>query len=561
MASCKADGFFLQRNTTIAWISLGFLILLEYCLFRQYVLREIAPYYPATFDQNGYLQASYILYNNILTFGLKKALLSINLSPQTFFFPIQAAIAYLFFGASRLTALSLNFVYFALLQLIVFQTLKQITNRYLLGYLAIGILLSTQSFFFIGGAYDFRIDFMALCLYGIFACSVLYSDIFMIRKWVLISAGIAAFLIAIRFITIAYILGVASMSCFYYSLLYVLKNNRASNTLRLKNIILFTAMVLVLIFPILWLHRDLICSYYVVGHYSGAEKIMRAKEVGVIDFCSNLFYYPYVFIKQHVGEKTIIDMVGVVLIFAAWSFSTRFYAISTKKHSSVNYADVLTYLLISIIVPMIVLTVDQSKSVIVFGIVLVPFCLLFIFLIASFYQKIISTSPKVNWLLLLVTLFFLINGLNHYFSNHSSRSSLYDQQMMVVTTMINDIGNYAVKAGWQDIVVSADQIADYLIYPIQPFYYETHGVLLNVRPGLGATEVNPETQSSALSQLNSSQVVIVNEKGYSPNKFYPFEASIAPYRFLLKKIVEKNFSLLGKYSINNIAYDVYVKAG
>ncbi len=464
------------------------------------------------------------------------------------------------FGASRLTALSLNFFYFALLQVFLFQTIKKITNRYLFGFLLIGILLSTRSFFILGGAYDFRIDFMALCLFGMFVSSILNSNIFLNKKWALISAAMAFFLITIRFITASYIGCIALVMFFYYGGLCLLQRNVHENRQRVMNIVLFSVIVMLCVAPILWWHRDLIYSYYVVGHYTSMEKLMRAREAGVINFYTNLIYYPVTFYREHLGGRTVAKIVSV-LIFLAMSCLVSSFMKNKQAglKSNWNYQNTFIFLSVCMVVPIIILTLDQSKSPIVPGIILIPFILFITLSIGFFYEKIFLVTAKANELMMVITLFFLINGLNNYLSHTSSHSRLYDQRMVVVTTMINDIGNYAVKVGWQNVSISADQIADYLIYPVAPLYYEMHHVLLNVSPGLGATEVNPETKERAIEKLKKSHFFIANISGYVPNKIYPFEISIANDRAFLREVANKLFRVLGKYRINGNLYIIYPK--
>src|SRR6202043_1491422 len=58
-----------------------------------------------------------------------------------------------------------------------------------------------------GGLLDFRINFSAYCLYGIWVCSVIRSHLFLDRRWTIGSGLIAALLVLTRFLTISYLLG------------------------------------------------------------------------------------------------------------------------------------------------------------------------------------------------------------------------------------------------------------------------------------------------------------------------------------------------------------------
>ena len=83
------------------------------------------------------------------------------------------------------------------------------TGRIDFAWIGIALLLSAQTLFnTAGGIYDYRFDFSALCLYGIFACLIVWSGSF--RHTSRISAIVLASILLIydRFFTIAYVVGV-----------------------------------------------------------------------------------------------------------------------------------------------------------------------------------------------------------------------------------------------------------------------------------------------------------------------------------------------------------------
>ena len=91
------------------------LILIEYSFFYQLIVHKIADHYPPGIDQANYLYAGYKLYQHMIEQGILSGLSQYKFIPTSFLFVLQAAFFFLLFGASRLTALSLNFLYFAFL--------------------------------------------------------------------------------------------------------------------------------------------------------------------------------------------------------------------------------------------------------------------------------------------------------------------------------------------------------------------------------------------------------------------------------------------------------------
>ena len=98
-------------------------------------------------------------------------------------FPIEGALAGIIIGGTRLPQLVVLFLGFCALQVTAFTVARTIWKRRLYGYIALGLILSQITLWFWegGGLFDFRMDFLAYCLYGIWACAVLRSQLFLHR--------------------------------------------------------------------------------------------------------------------------------------------------------------------------------------------------------------------------------------------------------------------------------------------------------------------------------------------------------------------------------------------
>src|SRR3989338_2355096 len=179
----------IQINN-IDWLNrywwLGFILLIigEFILFRNFVYREMVPYIPMAFDQAGYLSVAYGLYEIAKSQGIWAAIVSAMTFPSGPLFMLQSLLFFLLTGASRFSALSINFIYFAALQWVTFLTVRYLFKKTDMAIMAVGILLATKVPFYVGGGIsDFRMDFIAFCLYGIFIAAVLRSNIFLNTKW------------------------------------------------------------------------------------------------------------------------------------------------------------------------------------------------------------------------------------------------------------------------------------------------------------------------------------------------------------------------------------------
>lgn len=561
----------LDFHDKISWLILFSLLLLEFFLFQQHILRNIIPYYPTSFDQNSYLNASYQLFENFRSYGIIDTFrYHFERLPQTFLFPIQTAIIFFLFGASRFSALLINFLYFAALQVISFKAIKDLTDKWFLSFIFIGLLLTTNSFFLsAGGADDFRIDFSVLCLYGIFCCSVLQSRIFLDRKWSIISTAIAILLAMTRFVAISYIATTVGFLFIVYLpswLLLKQAKNRLEQQQRLINLLIFGIIFSIVILPLLWLYHSDIYNYYVNGHIVSTEKLMRYKEVAG-NSEAGIFFYPKLFMQTHLTYRCrslilgIFCLLGLVYLWLRCITKQRPILVLNPK---VNY-NVFLFLLAANILPLIILTLDISKSVIVPGVVLAPALYLIMLLYFKLYKGIASHHSKIaNILIAIIALVTVSNGIYTYWHNTQQKHFHYLElrpKQEAINHMVNDIGDYAVSHQWLLITLSADKIADYIGAPISSLFYENHGILLKVNiTKLGANEVIATNEADAFVELKKSNVYITDLTHYPPSDIYPFENSIRNFRSKLKAWAEHHMAVLGDYDIGGDRFRVYVKS-
>jgi len=545
-----------QPQRIAIWLIMLMGIGVEYYLFRRYLLLNIISNYPAGIDQANYLYSSYSLYENILHKGFISAIYQHPLIPASFLFPIQAASFFWLFGASRLAALSLNFLYFALLQLMAVGIIKARTGHYSFGFLFIGLLLSTEIFLNYGNAADFRIDFMALCVYGMWVCTVVQSRIFLHKNGTLISSALAILLISIRFITATYIAAI-SLSCLLYYVYSWCRNKTRNDELqRIKNIFLFGIIVSLFVIPLFWLHRDLIFSYYVYGHILGPEKWERAKFAGITNEFSNLLFYPTTFFQIFLTFPVVMEITLVLFLLAGLYWPWRKAAISPAITQSAK-SDLL-FLVMSIVIPLTILTFDRSKSSIVSGIIIVPFILLIVWIYWILIEKITAFLADFQWLEYLIMMFFLLSGGYHYLKEMRSVQP-QNTSLASIKMLINDVGNYAASAGWKKINAAADKYTDFFA-AIPAFYYEMHQVLFDFTPAFGAySQLTVANKQDAFNKIDKINIFVTNTKKFVPNPFFLFEKSIAAFQPALKEKAVKHMTKLGNYMIYHSDYEVYVR--
>lgn len=550
---------FNQKN--LPFVLFGLIFLLEFLLFKRYVLNEIVPYFPIGYDQTGFLQKSYEAYERVLSQGLIAGFRFTTTANSVLFIP-QAVIFFLLFGATRLTALSINFFYFIVLQISLIYTFKWLCNRYSIGFVAVGLLLtSITPFFWHGNITDFRIDFIAFCLYGIFSCSVIRSEIFLNRTWTLIAAAIACFMMLMRSLTSVYIfLIIGSFFSFLTLSIYLTKNKKSlnnyniQNKTRLKNIILFSFILLAAMLPFLWLNKSIIFNYYVThGMIKEAQFRNVASHTGSL--AETLQFYPNILLIYHIGtlaKKMVFLLVtsAILIVFAKKIFLSS--QTDEKQNNLILYPNI--FLLLSIFLPILILTVYPSKSDCVGTIVLIPL-LLFIMLNSLVHTKIYQYRK----IMLLFSFIFLTFGCLNWIKHLNQHNFLKNQNAINITKMYNDIGQYIESAQWDKVNYSTDQVSEHLaIGNLATLYYENKGILFNnLIPLLGQSNY-PYLQNEVENMLNRSDVFIAHEGEFDPSEI-PFNIAIRPLIHNLKSLATKQFIHLGNYFYKNEILTVFVK--
>src|SRR5260370_30090679 len=172
----------LGAKRRIHTVLLIVLFAIEASIFYVHVARDIAPFYPPNYDQLSYYIATYDLIGAFHASGLRalvEELLQPNSATGTTFV-LQVALLSVIGGENRSTILSVNLIYLLALQFVFFVVIRTRTGRTDLAWIGIALLLSLSTLFYVaGGIYDYRIDFSAFCLYGIWTCLLVWSCSFL----------------------------------------------------------------------------------------------------------------------------------------------------------------------------------------------------------------------------------------------------------------------------------------------------------------------------------------------------------------------------------------------
>ena len=365
----------MKRISWLGWPALAvlFFVVESTCLLRYYFV-NVSPFPAENYDQALYLVQTY----DATAGGLRAIARKIVTSgPQSSLFMPEAALLCLIFGVSRLSVLLLNYLAFMVSAATLFFAVRFTTRSLALAIGSVALLLSTHTlWFWAGGLFDFRMDWMASCAYGIWCCVVLRSKVFADRRWTLLAVAAACFMMLNRYVTAAYVFGVE----FPLLLLVFAFEFYQRRLVRTYNLLLAVGAQILVVAPFIYANRKSIHDYYVVGHLTGGENKIRAQEAGVSSLADNLLYYPRSIMNDHLGLSFFI-MSGVFLIFAAaMSLRVRQHGTQPPRSSRLSLFVETIFILGAIFAPLTALTYDLSKSPVVGGVVDLPIILLVVLL-------------------------------------------------------------------------------------------------------------------------------------------------------------------------------------
>jgi hypothetical protein len=550
------------RSRLAGWAVVGLILLLEYALFRHCVQREVEWCYPRNHDQVTYLTNSYSIYERILDRGLWRGLAyGLTLRTDTgIMLPLQGGLLHLLLGPGRLSALTLNFLYFALLQCMLVGTVRWYSGRWSLALFALGLLLAAGTpFLDAGGLTDFRIDLIASCLFGIFTCLALRSRLFASWGWSLAVAAAAVCLVLFRFLSAMYLAGI--LGTFFLFLCVSLYRSRRDVAARwhrlcqLRGVVTVGVLLILLAAPVVWHNRAGIRGHY-IDHLNNGESAVVNRLYGVQATADRLLYYPKSMLGDHTGP-TFLVLGGVALATAlvAGRFSRPANpSLEPPLRAATGFASVC------LLIPMLVLTVYASPSPVVGGLI-VPAVVWLVVLTTLGLARMQSAGAagrlQTAWAATLAVM-ALLTGFGAYaapLSRHGQMSSLRSDVDQVLQ-LYDELARRSQESGCASPVVASNDLRDYLHPAIAgPVIYERHHHFLPVHAAL-VCGMRAVTEADAMAAVQRSDFVIMNAgpaPGGScppaPGFVYPFLESMNEMRPRLPAACEQEFMPLGHYRL------------
>jgi hypothetical protein len=523
------------------------LVVLQFGLFRLFVQSQIAWRYPQTFDQAVYLLKSYETYDSMKRDGALAGLwvgAGFNGGtrlPTGALMHLQSALLFEVLGPSRLAALTLNFIYFVILQAVLLYTIHFWSQSWLSAFAGLGLLLSARTTFqLIGGIADCRMDFIAFCLFAIFLCVVVRSNMFESGGWSIVASLVAAYTVAFRFMTLAYFLPIFIAALTIVLISRHLSRNQAVTerpSRRVRNLSAVGILAGLLLLPVMFHHYSALRAYYVGSHLAlGAT---RAELTGTTGRLAALVYYPRSIIQGHAG--TVFWVLGLLLIAAARFCPRREIALRRM-----NVTLLITFMAACLCLPLIVLNLDSDKNAAVGGVLVGPLLLAIVILMLSFKPPgkaaVNSWWPAVSATSVVVGLAVQAFG----YTRHSAFAG-HEADVRNILGLYDSMDHIAQARGGSGVAVANTAMVDFLFPPaVDVVSYERRGHFIHCHELL-ATDISAKSDGQIDEAMKQCDVLILSTRIEPTRRLSPLVRSLIHSNDRVQRYCDSNLQPLAPF--------------
>jgi hypothetical protein len=384
-----------------------------------------------------------------------------------------------------------------------------------------------------------------MCLFGMWVCTLTLTREFTSRKFSILAGLVAGALILLRFITAAYVGPIFII--LFCTLVFWKRRDEPDYFVRIANLVISGVTAAVMALPALALALGPIKAYYVNGHLNGDEPAIRAADVGVGNLGSNLLYYPKVLLDFQIGTVGAIIIVATLIVAVIGKLRSPNLALG-------NSFDPFVFA-VALLLPLLVLTCDYSKSPVVVGIVLIPLMLLVASIWYSFAIPHLG-SAAIRW----TTYFFLAVGAVAFVINASSqRFDMSSADQAEIQKLNLAIADYC--AGLERPRIAFDRLTDYLNGATLRYYFRQEYGPARPPPAFieSLAGIFTVRREEALSAIKSSDVVVLTDKTTRRGKG-PFDMAIIEYWNALDDFSESNLTALATGTVDGVPYRIFVRA-
>lgn len=563
---------------SILWLALVLAVLLTVAVaLRTTAAQKVSPYVPLWADQVQYLTEAYRGHDLIRQHGLVVGTVEAvrQPRPQGWLLQTLASLHMQSVGPGRLGALDVNL---AMLLLWLGVTSYAVKRAFGISasVVALGLILSSAIVLnHPGGPLDFRLDFSAMCIWGILVAltAVANGRIGWGKGAVILLVGCA--LIANRFISLTYLLLFGGL----VALLGIAMGWRARPGWRRiwSPMIPIVTVWAVLAVVILILNYDLFQAYYVRGHVTGEEPALRRLAAGIATLRDDLLFYPRTVIWEQLGRSFHVPATIVLLVSLASGLVARRRSIWPWKSGGVSNAEAGTVptrafvwffgvAALALVASYLPLTVAQQKSPVVSGPFIPPVVLLVvgigIWLSRAAWDHHPFTLARLGFRLLgpaivAAALLFQWQRIQAGLPGLPPVRSL-----QAYTQIVDDAIPYVAAAHGRLPVWSMDShYVEIASTTVQVFTFERTGVWINLAGALGHTAIEQTfTEASLLQIARSSDFLLLAKRPPGTRLIFPADQSVLDQHHVLEQYAQTEMTLVNQYEIQGTPFLLYVRA-
>ena len=524
-------------------ILLNAFFILEYLLFQSYAYREAIGKIPRNWDQVYYMVVSYKMYDSIVSRNLDAFLSIFNAGVKTSGISLIGTVNLFLFGRTHFSFLLLNFFAFLLAQIIGSVAIYRILNKWIYVWTWIGLFIGLQTpFYWAGDLLDFRADFVAFCLYTSWFClyiTFLYSKE---EKYCKLSAVFGGLLIFFRMLTITYIGSVLVIFVFIDVFLFHKKLKAI-----IKQYIVYLGIMIVCGGWLAILCIGKTFSYYYNLHAINLEPEIRRIEQQVYSLWDEILFYPKSLMNDHLGKVYLGSFIVILIVIVCIAIKKLYI----KEKMTWKGKEMLAFAIISIVTPMVILTIDESKSSVVGGIV--SGCIVFISVISIY----LIINKYLGWLKKIILIGCCCVGVYNYIINSIGEQRGYSREEQLALININtSIAEYIIDKDINNSEMLVDHLCDgigsivstYWISAVyeEPYYVDdaTYLMSFNESGDTLESQVAHRFEKNEINEaLDKADIIVVSEEGYSES-LYITDKSLDQYREQIWNYATQNLDLL-----------------
>jgi hypothetical protein len=486
-------------------------------------------------------------------------------------------------GPSRSVALGLNFALVAIWLGTTAYAIRRLFGA-AASLVVLGLLLSTGILAYEpGGPLDFRLDFAAACLWGTLLALIAMAnggEGWGVRVAIIVT-GIC--LIVTRFISSFYLLpfgGLVTLA------LLTTRWRYETSWRRWVSWMMIAVGVWGVIFAVILVgNYESFANYYVRGHVTGEERVVRRMVEGLVSLSDDLAYYPERLIGNHL-EQMFRYLAGLVLIVAGaagaqalWEHGHSFAALKDKpdrpggktgaaRMSALPEGGVrplpwfLGMVALGLLVVYGTLTAAQVKNPAVANMLVAPTVLLVVGA-ALTLSRIRWADPASRARPLFLALGVvavgagLVNQWQHARTGPVNTPPLATLQ--AYNQILDDAAPVFAEASSRPITWSIDGHYVEISAPtILVLTYERTGRWLELRNGLGHGPVEQSLDAAALlREAEASDLLLLSRRPPGTRLSYPYDQSVQDQHEILDRYAEERLTLLGSYTIAGTPYRLF----